>query len=117
MPNINLIKNRNSGIQCLLYFNFHIDSKYAVDDIAQKMGIHPDTLYKYINGTHEFPAERLIGLTNATGDIKYLEFIADKCGYSVIPKIKDKKTAETMVQMAKVFLSATNNSKKEGDKE
>lgn len=105
----NLKINRQSGLQCLMYFHFIISDKYPVDAIAQKMGVHRDTLYKWINGTHVFPAEQIINLTNATGDLKYLEYIAEKCGYSIIPKIKDKKTAETMIQMAKIFISATQN--------
>lgn len=105
--NVNLRINRNSGIQCLMYFAFHIENRYAVDAVAQKMGVHVDTLYKWINGTHIFPAERITDLVLATGDLKYLEFIADKCGYAVIPKVKNRQTAEMMLQMARVFLSAT----------
>ena len=96
----NLKINRNSGLQCLMYFAFHISSKYPVDAVAQKMGVHPDTLYKWVNGTHVFPAEQLINLVNATGDLKYLELIADKLGYAVIPKVKDRKTAEMLVRVA-----------------
>lgn len=105
----NLKINRSSGIQCLMYFAFHISDKYPVDTVAQKMGVHPDTLYKWINGTNVFPAEQLINLINATGDTKYLEFIADKTGYAIIPKIQDRKTAETMMRMAEIFMSATGN--------
>lgn len=105
---INLKINRNSGLQCLMYFAFHISSKYPVDVVAQKMGVHPDTLYKWVNGTHVFPAEQLINLVNATDDLKYLEYVADKCDQCIIPKIKDRKQAEMMRRMAEVFLSATN---------
>lgn len=101
----------NNGLGVLLYCNFILKKKYSVDSVAQKMGIHKDTLYKYINGTHIFPAERLIGLTLATDDYEYLDYIADQCNRAIIPKIKDKKTAEAMIQMAKIFLSATNGNK------
>lgn len=103
----NLNNRRDERFRALLYYRFHVDDKYPVDVIAEKMGVHKDTLYRWINGTNVFPANEIIGLIQATNDIKYLEFIADKCGYSVIPKIKDRKTAEAMIMMAKIFLSAT----------
>jgi predicted transcriptional regulator len=99
--------NTNNGFSVLLYCNFIIKKKYGVDAVSQKMGIAKDTLYKYVNGSHVFPAEKLIDLTNATEDMEYLEYIADKCNRTVITKIKDKKTAEAMIEMAKLFLSAT----------
>ena len=105
---VNRIMSANSGLQCLLYTNFTIKAKYAVDSIAEKMGIHRDTLYKWIEGKKLFPADRLAPLTAATQDTEYLEYILDKCGYVLLPKIRDKKAAETMIQMAKVFLSAAN---------
>jgi len=98
----------NSGTQCLLYTNFVIKAKYPVDSVAEKMGVHRDTLYKWIEGKNLFPADRLAPLVIATGDLEYLEYILDKCGYVLLPKIRDKKAAETMIQMAKVFMSATN---------
>jgi len=105
---VNRIMGANSGLQCLLYTNFVIKGKYPVDSVAEKMGIHRDTLYKWIEGVNLFPADRLAPLVVATGDPEYLEYILDKCGYAVLPKIRDKKAAETMIQMAKVFMSATN---------
>jgi len=105
----------NSGLQCLLYTNFVIKAKYSVDSVAEKMGVHRDTLYKWIEGKNLFPADRLAPLTVATQDTEYLEYTLDKCGYVLLPKIRDKKAAETMIQMAKVFMSATNNGKEKGE--
>jgi hypothetical protein len=106
----NLKNGRNHGLRPLLYYRFHIEDKYSVDIVAQKMGIHMDTLYKWINGTNVFPADEIINLINATGDVKYLQFIADKCGYAIIPKIKNRKTAEDLILMANLFMSATGES-------
>ena len=105
--NGNLKNDHPDRLRVMMYYNFHIAEKYSVDSVAQKMGIHRDTLYKWINGTNTFPANEIIDLIKATGDISYLEFIADKCGYALIPKIKDRKTAETVLFIAKMFLMAT----------
>lgn len=114
---VNLKMSMNSGLGVLLYCNFIIKKKYTVDAIAQKMGIHKDTLYKYVNGTHVFPSEQLINLTKSTEDPEYLEYITNQCGYALIPKIKDKRTAESLIQMAKVFLSATAGKNDPGNEE
>jgi len=96
----------NSRFQSLLYVNFHIKKKYRVDAVAEKMGLHHDTLYKYANGTNVFPVDQLAPLTIATGDTEYLEYILDMCGYTLLPKIKNRKAAETLELMAKMVLSA-----------
>ena len=102
------LKNRDDQrFRALLYYRFHIEDKYPVDAVAEKMGIHKDTLYRWINGTNTFPANEIINLVVATGDISYLEFLADKCGYAIIPKIKDKRTAEAVLLIARIFLMAT----------
>ena len=102
----NLILNDVSALQCLLYTNFHIKKKYRVDTVAEKMGISSDTLYKWINGTRLFPADRLPSLTIATGDKEYLDFLAGQCGYSIIPKLKDKSTLKMFAHMVEVMQSA-----------
>lgn len=97
----------NSGIQALLYCNFIIKSKYRVDAVSEKMGVAPDTLYKWIEGVNLFPADRIAALTVATGDAEYLEYIAGKAGLALVPKIKDKRTAEVLALIAKIFNQST----------
>lgn len=102
----NLIINGVSALQCLLYTNFHIKKKYRVDTVAEIMGVSSDTLYKWINGTRLFPADRLSSLTLATNDTEYLDFLAGKCGYSIIPKLRDKNTLKMFAHMVEVMRSA-----------
>ena len=99
------------GFQSLLYYKFVVHKTYRVDTVAEKMGLSSDTLYRYVRGDRPFPIDRLSDLVNATGDFEYLEYFNDRCGYSVIPKIKDKTTTEIMTQIAEIFLSATENRK------
>jgi hypothetical protein len=77
------------------------------------MGIHSDTLHKWINGTKLFPADRLASLVIATDDVEYLECILDECDMTPIPKIKDKHTAKMFAQMVKLMQSAIETSGKE----
>lgn len=104
----NLILNGVSALQCLLYTNFHIKKKYRVDAVADTMGVAADTLYKWINGTRLFPADRLPSLTIATCDTEYLDFLAGQCGYSIIPKLKDKSTLKMFAHMVEIMQSAIN---------
>lgn len=104
----NLKMTSNSGFQCLLYTNFRIKKKYSVDSIAQNMGIHKDTLHKWIYGKNLFPADRIASLTKATRDLDYLEYVCNQCDYTAMPKIKDKNTARMFAQMARVMLAAIN---------
>jgi len=97
---------RNSGLQNLLYVNFIVKKKYRVDVVAQIMGRHKDTLYKWVRGEHPFPVDEIPNLTKATEDTEYLEYLCDRAGYSLMPKIKDKGTARTFSHMVKVLLSA-----------
>ena len=106
MPRSNLNLNNNSGFQCLLYTNFRIKKKYSVDTVAQKMGIHKDTLHKWIYGKNLFPADRIIPLTKATGDLDYLEYVCNQCDYTAMPRITDKQTAKTFAHMSRIMLAA-----------
>ena len=104
MGNLNN-KGRN-GFQSLLYVNFIVRKKYRVDETAKKMGIHKDTLYRWIRGDNPFSVDYLGDLVKATGDLDFLEYFCEPCGYSLIPKIKDKGTAKMFSQMARIIQSA-----------
>lgn len=112
---VNLKNNRASRFQNLLYFIFQVKHRHRVDLTAEKMGVHKDTFYRWSRGDKPFPIDQLPNLVNATDDVEFLEHLADQCGYSVLPKIKNRKTAEIMTQMAKVMLSATESNEKDSD--
>jgi hypothetical protein len=87
-----------SGWSALLYVNFIIKKKYRTDDVAKEMRIATDTLYRYVRGEHVMPPDRIIDLIKATGDIEYLEFFCDPCGYVAIPAVKGKPSEEERKQ-------------------
>lgn len=107
-------EQRNLNIGCdygfgaMLYYKFIISSEHDVALVSEKMKISKDTLYRYIRRALPFPIDRLPDLVKATGDLKFLEYFANKCDYTLIPIIKDKRQAEMMKRMAEIFLSAIN---------
>lgn len=109
----------DSGFRSLLIANFYAKRKYKVDDIAQKMGIHKDTLYKWIAGrdsngeARHFPIDRIPDLVNATNDIEYLEYLCRPCGMMIIPEITDRTTLKMFTHMVGVLQSVTNGKKDE----
>lgn len=113
MANNNLKNTNKFTFQNLLYLNFVIKKKYRVDICAEKMGVHIDSLYRWIRGEKPFSIDRLSDLVRATEDPELLEYFTDPCGYTLLNKIKNKKTAETVIQIAKIMLSATELKKDE----
>ena len=55
--------------------------------------------------------DELINLIKATDDISYLEFIAGKCGYAIIPKAKNKQAAETLSLVSEILSRAAKGMK------
>jgi len=104
---VNLKNHPDFGFGALLYYKFIIASEQDVALVSEKMKISPDTLYRYVRGALPFPIDRLPDLVTATGDLKFLEYFANKCDYTLIPKVKDRKTAEMLIRVAEMFLSAT----------
>lgn len=98
-----------SGFRSLLISKFYAEGKYKVDNIAQKMGVHKDTLYKWIAGKdsngqkRHFPIDRIPDLVNATNDIEFLDYLCRRCGMMVIPEIKDKATLKMFTHMARIM--------------
>ena len=93
--------NLNKGnliFQSMMYISFIIKKKYRVDEIAKKMEISKDSLYRYIRGENIIPPDRIVALIRATEDIEYLEFFCEAMNYVPIPKIKGKYTMEMMAQ-------------------
>lgn len=84
----------NSGFGSLLYVNFIIKKKYRIDDVAKEMRIATDTLYRYVRGENIIPPDRIIDLVKATGDVEYLEFFCDPCGYVPVPQSSGRLTKE-----------------------
>lgn len=89
-----------------LYYIFIHQKKYRVDLIAERMNIHRDSLYRWIRGDKPFPIDQLPNLVNATEDASFLDYFADQCNYTLIPKIKNRKTVEIIARMAQIMLSA-----------
>lgn len=105
---VNNLKNvKKFTFQNLIYLNFIVKKKYRVDACAEKMGVHLDSLYRWIRGEKPFPIDRLSDLVNATEDTELLEYFTDPCGFTLLPKIKNKKMAETVIQIGRIMLSAT----------
>jgi len=102
----NLNNSPNYGFQALLYYRFIIEKTYRVDDISKAMNIHKDTLYRYVRGENKFPIDQISSLVNATKDLRYLEYFCDPCGYTLLPKIKDKTTVKVISNIAKILQSA-----------
>ena len=96
-----------NGFQLELYIKFIRDSKHDVDSVAQKMGLSKDTLYRYVRGALAFPIDRLPDLVMATGDMEFLNYFANKCGMTIMPIVKNRQTAQMMIFMAQMFLSAS----------
>ncbi len=88
-----------AGIQSLLYVNLIVHKKASIKEVADKMGIQPDTLYKYAEGRQAFPAERLGDLVRATGDHEYLAYVADKADLIVLPKTRVKACVKSIRQI------------------
>ena len=107
------MSNKN-GFASLCYVNFIVKAKYRVDSIAQKWGISTDYLYKKIRGEKPWYVDDVQKLYKATGDIEYLEYVNDPCGFTLIPKIKDKQSLKVLGQMISVVQSALNG--KDDDK-
>jgi len=108
--------NKIRGLQSLLYVNFRIRKKYKVDTVVQNWPGKPlssSTLHKWISGDRPFPVDQLSNLTNATEDTEYLEYYCDQCGYTLMPKIKDKSTAKIVSQMVRIMQSAIDQKDKE----
>jgi len=102
----NLNNSPNYGFQALLYYRFTIERKHHVDEVSKKMGIHKDTLYRYTRGDNKFPIDQISNLVNAIGDIGFLEYFCEPCGYTLLPKIKDKTTVKVISNIAKILQNA-----------
>lgn len=90
----NLNGSAISGFSALLYVNFIIKKKYRVDTVAREMQIANDTLYRYIRGENVIPPDRIVDLVRATGDLEFLEFFCEPCGYIPVLAVKGKPSKE-----------------------
>jgi len=98
------LKNSGSGrFQNLLYSYFIIDKKRRVDETAEKMKIHRDTLYRWVRGDNPFPIDELDNLTNAIGEPHFIEHYATLTGYKLINDITDKKALNFFKELHKLI--------------
>lgn len=112
------LKNQpNNTLQRVLYLNFRILKKYKVDTVVENWPDdsinHASSLHKWITGERQIPDHQVSNLVKATGDITYLEYFCNPCGYMVIPEIKDKTTLKMFTHMAKIIQSAINKKENE----
>lgn len=83
--------------------------KWRTDDIAKKMGISSDTLYRYIRGDKNFPFDRFLDFLKATGDLDYLKFIANEVGCTLIQKIKSERFAKDLAEIGRLLTESASN--------
>lgn len=83
--------------QALLYDIFINQEAHRVDETAEKMGISPSALYKYIEGELGFPYDLAPALYNATGEDAFLDFGVAGTSRVIAPRpgtVADAKTIE-----------------------
>ena len=114
MP-VSLKNNRPSGYQMLLYYKFIAHKEFDTTSIAEKMGISLDTLYRYIRGDRPFPVDRISDLVNATQDTEFLDYLCSPCGFSLMPKIKDRTTMKTFSQLVRMMQSVLDSKENSTD--
>ena len=95
-----------TGYQTLLYYKFIASKQHDAASIAQKMGVSVDSVYRWVRGDRSMPIDRIPDLVNATGDLEFLEYLTEKCGFSLVPQIKDRATFKIFAQLVNVFQSA-----------
>lgn len=101
--NLNMV--RINRFQNLLYTRFIIEKRYRVDEIAEKIGIHRDTLYRHIRGENQFPVDLIPNLVKATGDDFFLRYLAREAGYTIFKKCTDKKINETIKTLSEILFN------------
>lgn len=104
---INPNNGRDFTFQALLYYRLIVSGDFSIQAVAEKMHISSDTLYKYVESKAAFPIERLPDLIAATGDIRFLDYFASKCGYALIPKVRDRRLADSLGAIADVLMAVS----------
>lgn len=70
----------------LLYYHLIHSGKHDLREVAKKMMVNPDSLYKWAEGVNTFPPELAGPLYNATGEIEFLESLMKDTGMMVVPR-------------------------------
>jgi len=115
-----MLKPKNpvmDGLRQLMYTNICVLKKYAVDKLVENW---PDdsinstsSIYKWMEGERDIPFHQLINFVIASKDSVYLEYLANQCGYSIIPQIKDKTTLKVFAHLFKIMESTINGKNNE----
>jgi hypothetical protein len=95
---------------------FIIEKKFRVDDIAKKMKISSDLLYRYIRGDKPFPFFRLIPLLKATKDLRILVAICREMGGIFVPYIKHKNFIDGLTEITLALSGIADGDYKGGEK-
>ena len=90
--------------QDLLYFVFIQYSRFRVDQTAARMGIHPDTLYRYCRGELPFPIDRLKQLIKATRWKGWGQYLYSDTSFEVKKKMS-REMKELLSELGIAFLN------------
>ena len=94
----------HKGFQSLLYYRFIHSKAHNVEDVAEKMGIAPSTLYGYIEGRSTFPVDLLGRLYMATKDPDFLHTVTNSTDYMSVPRPEARLSGRDLVyEAADVF--------------
>jgi len=74
------------GFRSLLYLKFIHEKAYSVEAVCSKMGLPPQTFYKYMSGQSTFPPDLIGKLYNATGEPAFLNFILNDTDQMLAPR-------------------------------
>jgi len=86
----------------LLYLVFISQKKFRVDEVAEDMGIIPDTLYRYCRGELKFPIDRLGDLMRATKWKGWLAYFLTGTEYEIKKKL-DLNTQGVLAQLTEAL--------------
>lgn len=92
-------------IQAFLHYKFIHMGEYKVEDVSKEMDISASLLYKYISGERQFPVDQLEFFMKAT-DFDYLRRLAGRCGFNLVPIIKNKIVRDLMESIINIISCA-----------
>lgn len=74
------------GWPSLLYYHLIASGKHRIDEVAEKMGISPSSLYKYAEGECNFPPDLTARLYNATHEKEFLDYLVKSTDQMLTPR-------------------------------
>ena len=93
------------GWPSLLYYHLITGGKHRIDEVAEKMGISPSSLYKYAEGECNFPPDLTPRLYNATHEKEFLDYLVKNTDQMLAPR-PGAKTAGRSLELETLDVSA-----------